>query len=53
MPRRLVIDDEALATTLVRGLAYEGFDVDVAATGPAGLAPHLPAESHELSQKEA
>jgi DNA-binding response OmpR family regulator len=38
MPRLLVIDDDAaLTTTLVRGLAYEGFDVDVAASGPAGL----------------
>jgi DNA-binding response OmpR family regulator len=39
MARLLVIDDDvALATTLVRGLSYEGFDVDVAHTGPAGLA---------------
>lgn len=38
MPRLLVIDDDAaLAETLVRGLAYEGYTVDVAASGPAGL----------------
>lgn len=39
MPRILVIDDDStLANVLKRGLAYEGFVVDVAPSGPNGLA---------------
>lgn len=38
MQRILVIDDDAtLTSVLKRGLAYEGFVVDTAATGPQGL----------------
>ena len=39
MQRILVIDDDPAVTSLLkRGLAYEGYAVDVAATGEAGLA---------------
>ncbi len=39
MPRILVIDDDVgLTNVLRRGLAYEGFDVDVAGSGAEGLA---------------
>ena len=38
MPRILVIDDDStLTNVLKRGLAYEGFAVDVANSGPNGL----------------
>lgn len=38
MPRILVIDDDStLTNVLKRGLAYEGFTVDVANSGPNGL----------------
>lgn len=38
MPRILVVDDDPKVTSVVRrGLALEGFTVDVAATGPDGL----------------
>jgi DNA-binding response OmpR family regulator len=38
MPRILVIDDDPTVTSVLkRGLAYEGFQVDVAATGTQGL----------------
>lgn len=38
MPRILVIDDDpAVTSTLKRGLAYEGYTVDAAATGFQGL----------------
>lgn len=46
MPRILVIDDDATVTNVLkRGLAYEGYAVDVAATGAQGLAiarDHVP-----------
>lgn len=46
MPRVLVIDDDStLANVLRRGLAYEGFVVDVASSGSNGLArarDHVP-----------
>ncbi len=39
MQRLLVIDDDPTVTSVLkRGLAYEGFTVDTAATGPQGLA---------------
>ncbi|ODT04556.1 MAG: DNA-binding response regulator [Gemmatimonadetes bacterium SCN 70-22] len=39
MPRILVIDDDPTVTSVLkRGLAYEGFIVDTAATGAQGLA---------------
>ncbi len=39
MQRILVIDDDSAVTSVLkRGLAYEGFCVDTAATGPEGLA---------------
>jgi len=39
MQRILVIDDDPAITSLLkRGLSYEGFAVDIAATGEAGLA---------------
>ena len=38
MPRILVIDDDpAVTSVLKRGLAFEGFAVDTAASGPQGL----------------
>ena len=38
MQRVLVIDDDATVTSVLkRGLSYEGFTVDIAATGPQGL----------------
>ena len=38
MPRILVIDDDPTVTSVLkRGLAYEGYQVDVAATGAQGL----------------
>lgn len=46
MPRILVIDDDlTLSNVLKRGLAYEGFTVDVANSGPNGLSrarDHVP-----------
>lgn len=46
MQRILVIDDDhAITSLLKRGLSYEGFAVDAAATGPQGLAiarDHVP-----------
>lgn len=46
MPRILVIDDDpTLTNVLKRGLAYEGFAVDVAHSGPNGLSrarDHVP-----------
>ena len=39
MPRILVIDDDPTVTSVLRrGLAYEGYTVDTAGTGPQGLA---------------
>src|SRR5262245_47085333 len=39
MQRILVIDDDPAVTSLLkRGLSYEGFVVDIAGTGEAGLA---------------
>ena len=39
MPRILVVDDDPTVTSVLkRGLAYEGYAVDVAATGAQGLA---------------
>lgn len=39
MPHILVVDDDPAVTNMLRrGLAYEGFSVAVAASGPAGLA---------------
>ncbi|MER3514442.1 MAG: DNA-binding response regulator, partial [Chloroflexota bacterium] len=39
MQRVLVIDDDPAVTSLLkRGLAYEGYAVDIAASGEAGLA---------------
>lgn len=40
----LVEDDEAISAPLARGLAREGYDVSLAADGPAGLAAGLSAQ---------
>ena len=40
----LVEDDEAISAPLARGLAREGYEVSVAADGPAGLAAGLSAQ---------